>query len=430
MARLVLEVARLPASSGRCRSLAFVASRRPFIVTDGGFTRVSSERRTGTLPLRIDRLHTFTSPPTRPVPGRIRTRILPPRSSLPGSPPPTYPRVSTPRPRLRDRSVPWGHHGISFRPRGFAPPRRLPPPRELRACCSPVPDLGFAGFRHGSSVGSRKSPGSTTRSPPAHTLRRLSLAGSRTPSLGPFPSCRSSPCPRIESSGPGSLRSPIAARFPARRRVKSAIAAWTSRLPDRRRSSASEASRVATATAFPPPLRPRATRIASTSRWTGPRDLRRARERTTDLPVFAASSATEAVRMGHAPAARPDPEIRRRTTPSPSRAMVSVVGQLQPIAPATFRTPLSLAVCGAHEARRRPAPGSCSTDESVACPDVAIRTRSFLPWVLVPFEAPVAPWAVRSRGRPIPQPVAAIGSEDPIHARPRLSDVRVRPSTR
>jgi hypothetical protein len=34
----------------------------------------------------------------------------------------------------------------SFRPRGFAPPRRLPPHTKSRACCIPLPVLGFAAF--------------------------------------------------------------------------------------------------------------------------------------------------------------------------------------------------------------------------------------------------------------------------------------------
>lgn len=35
---------------------------------------------------------------------------------------------------------------ILFRPRGFAPPRRFSPHRGVRACCVPVPDMGFAAF--------------------------------------------------------------------------------------------------------------------------------------------------------------------------------------------------------------------------------------------------------------------------------------------
>jgi hypothetical protein len=43
---------------------------------------------------------------------------------------------------------PWGrrHHpsSLSFRPRGFAPPRRFAPREGPRACCIPLPVLGFA----------------------------------------------------------------------------------------------------------------------------------------------------------------------------------------------------------------------------------------------------------------------------------------------
>lgn len=35
----------------------------------------------------------------------------------------------------------------AFRPRGIAPPRRVPPLGGLRACCIPLPILGFAVFR-------------------------------------------------------------------------------------------------------------------------------------------------------------------------------------------------------------------------------------------------------------------------------------------
>jgi hypothetical protein len=36
---------------------------------------------------------------------------------------------------------------VTFRPRGFAPPRRLPPLLRSRACCIPLPILGFIVFR-------------------------------------------------------------------------------------------------------------------------------------------------------------------------------------------------------------------------------------------------------------------------------------------
>jgi hypothetical protein len=99
---------------------------------------------------------------------------------------------------------PWlPHHGIPFRPRGFAPPRRFPPHRGFRACCIPVPDLGFAAFhaRQATTAGAAAAGGGATRSRkrrnrPGSSQREpfegLILAGSRAASLRPMPSCRSS----------------------------------------------------------------------------------------------------------------------------------------------------------------------------------------------------------------------------------------------
>jgi hypothetical protein len=73
---------------------------------------------------------------------------------------------------------------ILFRPRGFAPPRRFSPHRGVRACCVPVPDMGFAAFldRQATSTevlaaGGRATPfpkeRGTTRILAALTLRRF-----------------------------------------------------------------------------------------------------------------------------------------------------------------------------------------------------------------------------------------------------------------
>jgi len=41
---------------------------------------------------------------------------------------------------------PHAIEGVSFRPRGFSPPRRLPPDLRREHCCSPQPTLGFTVF--------------------------------------------------------------------------------------------------------------------------------------------------------------------------------------------------------------------------------------------------------------------------------------------
>jgi hypothetical protein len=66
------------------------------------------------------------------------------------TPPPTsLPSVHSPEPTLLP--IRFGPEaaclGIPFRPRGFAPPRRFPPLERPRACCIPLPVMGFAAFR-------------------------------------------------------------------------------------------------------------------------------------------------------------------------------------------------------------------------------------------------------------------------------------------
>jgi hypothetical protein len=145
--RWVLEVAQSPATSAGCCSLAFAASRLPFVVTDMRPHGNPTERRS-------DRCRTSRPPPplhlTSGAPGAEPDppsggSFLPWDSPSPGFPSSDVPAGvhSTPFPGLGS----WGHHDIVFRPRGFAPPRRLPPHRGFQACCSLVPDLGFAGFR-------------------------------------------------------------------------------------------------------------------------------------------------------------------------------------------------------------------------------------------------------------------------------------------
>jgi len=56
-------------------------------------------------------------------------------------------KASTPAPAACRRFGSEGStFGFPFRPRGFAPPRRFPPLYESRACCIPLPILGFSAF--------------------------------------------------------------------------------------------------------------------------------------------------------------------------------------------------------------------------------------------------------------------------------------------
>jgi len=65
----------------------------------------------------------------------------------PSAPPSTYRQESAPTAAFRPLLRHFGcHPKRSFRPRGFAPPRRLPPTRRARACCIPIPILGFLAF--------------------------------------------------------------------------------------------------------------------------------------------------------------------------------------------------------------------------------------------------------------------------------------------
>jgi len=110
--------------------LAFAAPAMPFVVTDGGFADNSIRRRIEPFPVRST---ASTRSPrlrrSRSRAGSAERRILP---SLGFSRCPLLRRTCG-RP-LPDRAAfatrsfgPWCHHGFSFRPRGFAPPRRLPP---------------------------------------------------------------------------------------------------------------------------------------------------------------------------------------------------------------------------------------------------------------------------------------------------------------
>jgi hypothetical protein len=79
--------------------------------------------------------------------------------------------------------------GIVFRPRGFAPPRRLPPLGRLRACCIPLPVMGFAAFP---AIGFRVDPATWTSQAPSRRSTEAFPATLFTP-LEEFPPTAAAP---------------------------------------------------------------------------------------------------------------------------------------------------------------------------------------------------------------------------------------------
>jgi hypothetical protein len=76
---------------------------------------------------------------------------------------------------------------LSFRPCGISPLRRFSPQHGFLACCSPVPDMGFAGFQGSPSLPTEDGSDEVhipTSAPPSEGLF---LVGSRSPSLGSAP---------------------------------------------------------------------------------------------------------------------------------------------------------------------------------------------------------------------------------------------------
>lgn len=77
-----------------------------------------------------------------------------------------------------------------FRLRGFSPPCRLAPPNGLRACCIPLPTLGFVGFRAWGCACLRNfRPSPPTRGPPERVLPQQPTLRCRSA----VPPCRSPP---------------------------------------------------------------------------------------------------------------------------------------------------------------------------------------------------------------------------------------------
>jgi len=108
--------------------------------------------------------------------------------SAPVAPPPTFPPSVNSGAESYSALRPHGSpREVTFRPRGFAPPRRFPPLDGLRACCIPLPVMRFAAFP---SFPTRRSPERLPRSAGFVPLEGISV-DSRTASPRPLPSCRS-----------------------------------------------------------------------------------------------------------------------------------------------------------------------------------------------------------------------------------------------
>jgi len=209
-------------SSVGCSLLAFTASLMPFHrfrsrLQGNAYRRMFARFRSNIRPppsRRVRRARFGAGPP-----GARRPRKREPRAphgpaflglDPSGSPSPTPAAVHSRRVR-RPSIGPWlPGHDIAFRPRGFSPPRRVSPRRRARACCIPVPDMGFAAFhvrqatgvrgtRGGRLGGSLPEGGNPTGSSQRRPFEGFLLVGSRTASPRPVPSCRCAP-PRHDRS--------------------------------------------------------------------------------------------------------------------------------------------------------------------------------------------------------------------------------------
>jgi len=147
-----------------------------------------------------DRLLTFPSPALPGPSGSFLSELLLSYILRVCAPPPTSPRPSTSRIHCWILRSFASRHRLVFRPRGFSPPRRV------------SPECGFQHVAAGTGPGVRRvsprpivhcrgSVGSRPGFPPTLTpYEGLFLVGSRTASLRPLPSCRSTTA-RPRSSG-------------------------------------------------------------------------------------------------------------------------------------------------------------------------------------------------------------------------------------
>jgi hypothetical protein len=177
--RSLLDLARCPGGSSRS-SARSANVRLTSVVVPSGLqlsSRAPHSPRpalTGLLSWDSSGRRSRVRPPCCPSIDTLSLRPLPPNVTV----------------RLRIRVAKLG---FPFRPRGLTPPRRFPPLRESRACCIPLPILGFAAFLTTRPPTRCRSSGRSTVAFPATrpTPRRTPLADSRTASPQPLPPRRS-----------------------------------------------------------------------------------------------------------------------------------------------------------------------------------------------------------------------------------------------
>jgi hypothetical protein len=182
-----------------------------------------------------------------------RSRMPPPRVHSRGSREPTSrssPRADLSRHTLRRSRC---HRARTFRPRGFSPPRRFSPREDPRACCIPLPVLGFEPFP--ASCDLIRRPGPHWRFPtrgfapseglhsPAAAPRHRGRCPHAVPTDREALSPRARPprrCRAPRTSTANRFRFPISTRFLRRRRLQGlaprAAAAEAARHPPGSRS--------------------------------------------------------------------------------------------------------------------------------------------------------------------------------------------------
>jgi hypothetical protein len=278
---------------------------------------------------------------------------------------PSSPEIVPHRVPLLRRARGCPLHGLVSSADRVVEPPRLPVPsswfrttstaystRGVRACCSPVPDLGFAGFRHGPGVASEEASAVSALLTSAIPSEGFPSPVAVPHHWGLLPSCRTSPtevgfaprrrCQRV--AAPTVRRPPRGHRPVARAGVagsRNHARPDTSGVTPIVRGPISRPARAdgrrRTATTRIRPSNPGRARLAA-NRAAGPPTGARRHQPTSPRSHDAAGAGS------HDPSRT---RIRRSgrgrlhdAEHLSGRRRVSVVGRMQPIAPATLHTPL------------------------------------------------------------------------------------------